>query len=69
MVEQANLAGQVPAGGECVCKVTFKAPAVAGIYVGYFRLTYQGSQFGPKVWCSISVQNRVQEPAREEQKG
>ncbi|EHB10757.1 Next to BRCA1 gene 1 protein [Heterocephalus glaber] len=43
------------AGHVGVVSVEFIAPALEGTYTSHWRLTQNGQQFGPRVWCSIVV--------------
>uniref|UniRef100_UPI00358EE4CC next to BRCA1 gene 1 protein isoform X2 n=1 Tax=Myxine glutinosa TaxID=7769 RepID=UPI00358EE4CC len=37
--------------------VTFTAPCRAGAYASHWRLAHAGKPFGPRVWCSICVED------------
>lgn len=39
-----------------VVSVTFVAPGLEGTYTSHWRLAHCGCQFGPRVWCSIVVE-------------
>ncbi|XP_056153220.1 NBR1 autophagy cargo receptor a [Lampris incognitus] len=38
-----------------VVSVAFVAPVMEGTYTSHWRLAHCGSQFGPRIWCSIVV--------------
>lgn len=38
-----------------VLSVEFVAPALEGTYTSHWRLAHKGEQFGPRIWCSITV--------------
>ncbi|XP_072260123.1 next to BRCA1 gene 1 protein isoform X2 [Pyxicephalus adspersus] len=38
-----------------VLSVEFIAPALEGTYTSHWRLAHKGEQFGPRIWCSITV--------------
>lgn len=38
-----------------VLSVEFIAPALEGTYTSHWRLAYKGEHFGPRIWCSITV--------------
>lgn len=39
-----------------VVSVAFVAPVTEGTYTSHWRLAHCGCQFGPRVWCSIVVE-------------
>lgn len=39
-----------------VVSVAFVAPVMEGTYTSHWRLAHCGCQFGPRVWCSIVVE-------------
>lgn len=42
-----------------VVSVAFVAPVMEGTYTSHWRLAHCGCQFGPRVWCSIVVEQGV----------
>jgi len=52
---------EVLQGENRIFKATFKAPDVTGKYVTYFRLGSEQNYFGPKVFCSIWVEEQLEE--------
>ncbi|CAI9535074.1 unnamed protein product [Staurois parvus] len=38
-----------------VLSVEFVAPALEGTYTSHWRLAHKSEQFGPRIWCSITV--------------
>lgn len=45
-----------------IVSVALCAPSVEGSYTSHWRLAHAGEQFGPRVWCSIVVDNLAPAP-------
>uniref|UniRef100_A0AAX7SV59 PB1 domain-containing protein n=1 Tax=Astatotilapia calliptera TaxID=8154 RepID=A0AAX7SV59_ASTCA len=48
----------LPPGHVGMVSVALVAPVTDGTYTSHWRLAHCGSQFGPRVWCSIVVKQR-----------
>ncbi|XP_030610305.1 NBR1 autophagy cargo receptor a isoform X1 [Archocentrus centrarchus] len=48
----------LPPGHVGMVSVALVAPVTEGTYTSHWRLAHCGSQFGPRVWCSIVVKQR-----------